>query len=261
MSAIKQSPHRAKIIYAVYIDTDDSFSIGTLQGLEGAPVYPIKDGELVAIVSDTMVIKARPDRKSIVSYQAVLHDLTERKTILPMRFGTISKSRSSVEALLKKNHKAIVSQVEKLEGCAEMGLRVSWDVANIYDYFISIHAALRDARDELLSSKVADRDQKIELGRLYETFLTADRRSHTDRVKEILEEYCEDIVESELKREKDVMNLACLVKRSKMDDFVNGVFEASKLFDNSYLFDYSGPWAPHNFVHLDLKASSSKSDD
>jgi hypothetical protein len=45
-----------------------------------------------------------------------------------------------------------------------------------------------------------------------------------------------------------------LIERSKLDEFVSGVFEASKVFDNSYIFDYTGPWAPHNFIELDLHA-------
>ena len=48
------------------------------------------------------------------------------------------------------------------------------------------------------------------------------------------------------------MNLACLVRRDAQEEFSAGVFEAAKLFDNNFTFDYSGPWAPHNFVELDL---------
>jgi hypothetical protein len=35
--------------------------------------------------------------------------------------------------------------------------------------------------------------------------------------------------------------------------FEDGVLEAAKLFDNNFLFDYNGPWAPHNFVDIELK--------
>jgi hypothetical protein len=48
------------------------------------------------------------------------------------------------------------------------------------------------------------------------------------------------------------MNLACLVKRGALPKFETAIFEAAKLFDNNYSFDYNGPWAPHNFVELDL---------
>ena len=33
-----------------------------------------------------------------------------------------------------------------------MGLRVTWDVPNIFEYFVNTHAELRAARDRLLSN-------------------------------------------------------------------------------------------------------------
>jgi hypothetical protein len=49
------------------------------------------------------------------------------------------------------------------------------------------------------------------------------------------------------------MNLACLVERPAMPQFESRVFEAAQQFDNNFAFDYNGPWAPHNFVEIDLK--------
>lgn len=261
MTAVKKAPHRHKILYGIYGTEGDTFSCSNVKGLEGSPVYPIVYDKLVAIVSDTLSAKIRPDRKNISAHQSVLHELTERTTILPIRFGTVARNAASVEKLLQQNQKSILSQLKKVHGCNEMGLRVSWDVANIYDFFIAQNPNLRAARDELLMAQGPARDQKIEVGRLYETIMNEDRKESTARVKAILEDACEEIVESTLKREKDVMNLACLVRRDSMDAFVSAVFEASKLFDNNFLFDYSGPWAPHNFVHLDLKSPSAVSKD
>jgi hypothetical protein len=49
------------------------------------------------------------------------------------------------------------------------------------------------------------------------------------------------------------MNLACLVKRDAMPQFEADVFEVAKQFDNNFALDYNGPWAPHNFVNVDLE--------
>jgi len=35
--------------------------------------------------------------------------------------------------------------------------------------------------------------------------------------------------------------------------FRPAVFAAAQLFDNHFSFDFSGPWAPHNFVEIDLE--------
>ena len=134
-----------------------------------------------------------------------------------------------------------------------MGLRVAWEVANIYEYFVEQHSVLSEARDAIwdkYNPSNARPEEKIQLGNLYESLRSADRKQATDTAKQIMADYCEDII--------DVMNLACLVERDSLEDFAKGVFEASKAFDNSYVFDYTGPWAPHNLITLDLQAPSAK---
>ncbi len=48
------------------------------------------------------------------------------------------------------------------------------------------------------------------------------------------------------------MNLACLVGRHLVAEFETGVLDAAGLFDDNFAFDYNGPWAPHNFVDIEL---------
>jgi hypothetical protein len=258
VSAIKTNSGRAKILYALCVADGETPSYH-VKGLEAAAVYAIDQGGLRAIVSDTLSPRVRPERRNITAHQAVLRYLMEQETVLPMRFGVIARNAEAVRKLLETNHKDIRQHFERLKGRVEMGLRVSWDTSNIYEYFVATHPVLREERDEVWSkSNNVQRDRKVELGRLYESLRTADRKECTEKVKEVLMDYCEDIVENPVKREKDIMNLACLVERKHMDEFAKGVFQASKLFDNVYLFDYTGPWAPHNFVTLDLHAPSTK---
>lgn len=260
MSAVKSKPLRAKVLYALCA-SDDTKPNYQIRGLESAPVYAIDQNGLRAVVSDTLSSRLRPERRNITAHQAVLHSLTEDNTVLPMRFGVIARSAEAVQNLLAANQKTIRAHFERLNGRVEMGLRVSWDVSNIYEYFVALHPVLSETRDEIWSKDSRDanhREEKIRLGNLYESLRTADRKEATEKVKEVLMDYCEDIIENPVKKEKDVMNLACLVERKRLDEFSKGVFQASKLFDNVYLFDYTGPWAPHNFVTLDLHAPVAK---
>ena len=258
MNAIKTNSGRPKILYALCAANGEA-PVYKVKGLEAAAVYAIDNGGLRAVVSDTLSPRVRPERRNITAHQTVLHFLMEQETVMPMRFGVIARNADAIKKLLETNHKSVKEHFERLKGRVEMGLRVIWDTSNIYEYFVATHPVLREARDEVWSkSNNAVRDQKVELGRLYESLRAADRKECTEKVKDVLMDYCEDIVENPVKREKDVMNLACLVDRKRMDDFAKGVFQASKLFDNVYLFDYTGPWAPHNFVTLDLHAPSSK---
>ena len=258
MSSIKTNSGHPKILYALTAAEGEAPSY-KVKGLEAANVYAIDNEGLRAVVSDTLSPRVRPERRNITAHQTVLHSLMEQGTVLPMRFGVIARNAEAVKKLLQTNQKSIKEHIHRLKDRVEMGLRVSWDTSNIYEYFVSTHPVLREARDEIYrKSENINRDQKVELGRLYESLREADRKESAEKVMDILVDYCEDIIENPIKKEKDVMNLACLVERNRMDEFTKGVFKASKLFDNVYLFDYTGPWAPHNFVTLDLHAPSSK---
>jgi hypothetical protein len=113
---------------------------------------------------------------------------------------------------------------------------------------------LRAARDRLLGAfRNPSQKDKIELGRLFDRLLNEDREDYSQKVEEILSRYCREIKRNQCRNENEVMNLACLVQREAQDKFEEGVFAAAKLFDNNFTFDYNGPWAPHNFVDLDLK--------
>jgi hypothetical protein len=221
----KSRSYRAKVLYALCA-SDDSKPNYKIRGLESAPVYAIDQNGLRAVVSDTLSTRMRPERRNITAHQAVLHALTEENTVLPMRFGVIARNAEAVQK-----------------------------------YFVALHPVLGETRDEIWNKNPSDRsrrEEKIRLGNLYESLRSADRNESTEKVKEVLFDYCEDIIENPVKKEKDVMNLACLVERKRLDEFAKGVFQASKLFDNVYLFDYTGPWAPHNFVTLDLHAPTAK---
>jgi hypothetical protein len=248
--------HRGKILYAL-CRADDTPLNHNVRGLESSPIYAIDQSGIRAIVSDTLSVRLRPDRSNISAHQTVLKSLTTDTTVLPMRFGVLARDAGAVEKLLATNVVSINEHFERLNGRVEMGLRVSWDVTNIYEHFVNLHPTLAAGRDQIWSQhsgSSARREEKIQLGNMYEALRTSDRQSAAEKVKDILVDYCEDIVENPLKREKDVINFACLIERTKLDEFVSGVFEASKAFDNSYIFDYTGPWAPHNFIDLDLHA-------
>jgi len=258
--SVDRKKHRSKILYAL-CTADDMQPNYTVRGLESAPVYAIDQCGIRAIVSDTLSARLRPNRSNISAHQKVLKSLTADTTVLPMRFGVLARDATAVERLLATNMESINEHFERLNGRVEMGLRVSWDVTNIYEHFVTLHPTLAAGRDKIWrqhSGSSARREEKIQLGNMYEALRTADRQAAAETVKDILFDYCDDIVENRVNREKDVINLACLIERSKLDEFVRGVFEASKAFDNSYIFDYTGPWAPHNFIELDLHAPAKK---
>lgn len=223
-------------------------------GIEGNDVYTITHGRLAAVVSGLASSKIRPERANLTAHQAVLKRLMADTTPLPMAFGTIAASPEAIRGILVKNQHAFQEEIQRVAGKVEMGLRVAWDVPNIFEYFVNTHAELRLARDRLVGTRREfAQEEKIELGRMFDRLLNEDRENYVQEVERALASACFEIKVNQCRKEHEVMNLACLVGRNKQEEFDAAVFAAAKLFDNHFSFDYSGPWAPHNFVELDLE--------
>jgi hypothetical protein len=218
-------------------------------------VYSIGNGKVAAVVSDVANEKIRPERRHLAAQQAVLKGLlSQAGAMLPMAFGIIADGSKAIQKILSNNHKGFLKQLHRVAGMVEMGLRVSLDVPNIFEYVVNTHPELRAARDRFLGPyRNPSQEDKIELGRLFDHLLNEDREAFTDQVEEIMSGYCREIKRNKTRNESQVMSLACLVPRDGQDRFEEGIFAAAKLFDNNFTFDYNGPWAPHNFVELNLE--------
>lgn len=245
------TPQQKLYLYAV-TPASNGWNFGSI-GVDGGTVYSIANGRVSAVVSDVPE-KIRPARRQLAAHQDVLKRLMlEASAVLPVSFGVVADDPEAIRRILSHNRKPFLEQLRRVAGRVEMGLRVTWDVPNIFEYFVHTHPELRVARDRFFGGHCEpSQDDKIELGRLFDRLLMEDREAHTERVVEILTPSCVEIKRNKPRTEREAVSLACLVGRDAREQFEAAVFEGATLFDDSYAFDYNGPWAPHNFVDIAL---------
>jgi len=242
---------KARYLYAIVPGAEER-SFGAL-GINGGQVYTVSEGNLAAVVSDVPNQRIRPERRHFAAHQGVLKKVMEDWDLLPMSFGIVSEGPNSLRQILARNRKAFSSQLKRVHGKVEMGLRVTWDVPNIFEFMIDVHPELMDARDRLLNpQRRPTHEEKIEVGRMFEELVNSDRDKHTDLVERRLRPRCFEIKRNKCRDEREVMNLAFLVGRNAVSEFETGVLEAAGYFDDNFAFDYNGPWAPHNFVEAEV---------
>jgi hypothetical protein len=223
-------------------------------GVGNSAVYAISDGLISAVVSDVPNERIRPQRRNLAAHHGVLKTLMVETTPLPMAFGVIADGTRAIRRILSENRKVFTEQLERVAGKVEMGMRVAWDVPNIFEYFVAKHPDLRAARDRHFGGyREPTQEAKLALGRLFDRMLEQDREAHAAKVMQVLSSFCHEIKENRCRSEQEVMNLACLVEREALQPFDEGVFAAAGLFDNHFAFEYNGPWAPHNFVDIRLE--------
>ncbi len=225
----------------------------TCPGMDEKAISTITEGRLAAVVSGVTSAKIRPERRNLARHQEVLKQLLAYTTPLPMTFGILADDEEAIHKILRRNQRIFLEQLQYVVGKVEMGLRVNWDVPNIFEYFVNTNSELRSARDRLLGGNgQPTQEDKIELGRMFDRLLSEERESHTEQVRQILSQACSEVRINKCRNEHEVMNLACLVERDAQENFGNAVFQAAQKFDNNFAFDYNGPWAPHNFVEARL---------
>jgi hypothetical protein len=225
-----------------------------LSGVGGADVELIAEGSLAAIVSQLAVGKVRPQRANLAAHHRILHDLAEQRPVLPVVFGTITGNEAELRRVLRQNRGALAGLLDRLRGKVEMGLKVYWDLPNVFEYFVATHQELEAMRNRLFRpGRMPTVEEKVELGERFVSLLQQARERHTRRVKEALAAYCVEVRSIDPGEERMILKLACLVEKDRQEQWEEGVRQAAMLFDDHYRFDYNGPWPPYNFADVDLK--------
>ncbi|MCX6599010.1 MAG: GvpL/GvpF family gas vesicle protein [Acidobacteria bacterium] len=241
-------------LYAVTADTTPASP--PMVGLFDAPVYTVVEDGIAAVVSDFEDVRLRPERKHLTAHQQVLRHLLSAATPLPMRFGLVSAGEKATRKLLKRFHEDLSEQLVRVEGRVEMGLKVRWDVPNVFEHLLQADPSLAELRDQIRDAESGGtvlHQQRIELGRRVEAAIEQEREQTAARVSAVLESVAVEIHAGVLRTETELLNFSCLIDKEREDEFGDRVVEAAAGFDGSYAFDYNGPWAPHNFVSLDLE--------
>jgi hypothetical protein len=222
-------------------------------GVGGSDVELIVEGNLAAIASPLGAGKVRPQRANLAAHHRILHDLAEERPVLPVVFGTITGHEEELRRVLRRNQDAFAGLLERLRDKVEMGLKVYWDLPNVFEYFVATHQELESMRNHLFRpGRTPTVEEKVELGERFVSLLQQARERHARRVKEALAPYCVEVRGIDPGEERMILKLACLVEKGRQEHWEEGVRLSAMLFDDHYRFDYNGPWPPYNFADVDL---------
>ena len=222
-------------------------------GIAEKPVYRIESGSLVAFVSDYQAAAIRAERRHIAACQRVLRALQAEVDLLPIAFGTLTSNADGVGELLTLHRDTLHSQLERVRGSVEMGIRVNLEVPDPVAYLVEHSAELQQARDHTFGRrKPPSHDERMRLGQLCEAALRRFQEAQSAQLVEQLRQSCTEISPLPIHDDRQVANLAVLVPRTGLDAFEAAVNAAAESFDDDLAFNLSGPWPPYNFVQLEL---------
>ncbi len=239
-------------LYVYAIGRSGGGEMPPLQGIFESPAYRLDAGSLCAVVSECPVSAVRAERRHIAATQFILAALNAEFDLLPMAFGTVSKSEDDLRHFLDDHHETLTTQLQRISGAIEMSLRARLDVPDPITYLVDRTPALQAARERTFRGRrPPSHDAKIRLGQMFDKALSHYREAHAAQVMAMVGAACNEVIALPVHGEREIVNLAALVPRSGLDQFEAAVHRSAAQIDEEIAFNIGGPWPPHNFVQFD----------
>ena len=225
-----------------------------LVGLAGAPVHTLTYRDISAVVSRHPVRRLAPSRSNLEPHHRIVRQISGAVTLVPAAFGHISETEQDLVDVLIGNYDEIRNELARLEGKCEMGLKVSWTVDNIFNYFVRTNRELRELRDRVFRDREPSVAAKLQVGGLFEAALARERDRLTRAVMTAFSGIARDTAYSAPRSESTVFQCAMLIDRESGPEFEAALRRAAALLNQNFTLDYNGPWPAYSFVRLRLQS-------
>ena len=213
------------------------------EGVADTSVRVVEHGELAALVSELPSADIRARRRDLLRHADVLQQAFERRTILPLGFGTVFASSDDVVAeLLEPRYEELVALLQSLDGLVELTLRALYDEAGVLAAVVRDEPRIASLRG---SNNPAD---QVALGEAVAKALAGRRARDADEIVAALSSLARQVEVEERVAEYEVVRAAFLVDRSEVDDVELQAEELARRHDGVIRFKLIGPLPPHHFV-------------
>jgi Gas vesicle synthesis protein GvpL/GvpF len=221
------------------------------EGIGGAEVLAIEHQGVAALASEipgTGEIRAR--RRDLLRHSDVLQDAIATGPVVPLRFGSVLASTSSVvRDFLAPRHDELLGLLEAFDGLVELSIRAFYREENVLAEIVHEDARVRGLR-EAANAQGATRRIHIELGEAVAAALERKRAGHAEAVLGALRSLAREVSVQERTSELEVIRASALVHARDVDRVDRAMDELAQRLAGSVLFKYLGPLPPHSFVSL-----------
>ncbi len=226
-----------------------------LIGLDGCNVYLIPYRDIAAVVSDYPAKTVSLIRKNLSPYHEVIRGIAETCTTIPAKFGQIAEDGEKVLWLLRRHYPRLREELDRLDQKMEMGVKVFWEVDNLFEYLVQTDAEIRRLRDRTFSRQRPPTTlELVQLGTFVSDRIKARKEVVSQKAMSVLRRASVEEKLDEPGEEKIVMSGWFLVCKGRRQDFEQTVNEAARVLGEEYAVRMSGPWVPFNFVeHIELE--------
>jgi hypothetical protein len=232
-------------------------------GGNGSTVYTARFQDLAFVVSDCHAINHDATRENTVCHQKVIEEVMDRGfSPLPVRFGTtatasqVSTTEERIRKVLKRRFGEFQGLLGDMEDKVEVGLKVFWKKARLFEDVVSEYRQLRMLRDRIASrpsSGLAWRDERIQLGTMVNNAVEDKREREAPLLIRPLHPIAYDYKTNKIMTDTMVLNGAFLIYKERLGEFDAAVNDLDERYGDRMKFNYVGCLPPFNFIEIVIR--------
>lgn len=262
-------------LYCIREKTEEhpTFSIKGID--EKGEVFALIHRELEAVVSKISLEefgsseiqkKSQEDlgwiKEKAVAHEKVIEEAMRNKdnvlSVIPMRFGTIFKEKTSLKKALNKDYAKIKEVLERIRGKQEWSVKIYLkDRQKLEQAVKEKNEVIKEKEKEIASlpegmaffmeeelKEVISKETNRELKNIVDVSFESLKKKTADSIRN-------KILEKELtgRSEPMVLNAAYLVPEEKIEDFKKEIEDLNqKMQAKGFCLEYGGPWPAYNFT-------------
>lgn len=246
---VAKTATRSVYFYGI-VRGDIAESVLAVPTIDGEPgLFGVEYEGLTAIVSDAHNDRYQVSRVFMLRHEAVVEAAVKAQDVLPARFGTVRELSSIVDELLSPYHDRLIADLDRMTGCAEFGVKVSWrNLQAVVAELVAADPVLQRARQRL-GPRTPQRT-RLDIGKRVEAAIAEARNLQGDEAVQALSASgaTVDVSIGKVIGELMVVNASFLVRRESEADFRAALEGFDKATDDKYLIQIIGPLPPYSFV-------------
>lgn len=201
-----------RYVYCIIKSPGDRKSFGNI-GFGGEEVYTIEYRDFASVVSSAPMKKYEVNDEEVTLHRTVEGQVMEEHSIIPVAYGMVFKNKKLINVSLKVGYKAIKKAMKIVDNKVELGVKVI-QPKDLSEWNGQIEQCRSDFLESLKGISADSKELKL----------------FSDRL---------------------ILNASFLVDKDKIDEFSGEVKQLVNKYKDLKT-QYSGPWAPYNFVDIHI---------
>jgi len=228
-------------------------------GLDGRQVSAIHHLDLAAVVGPATVRAYKSMKKEEVipylfAHQAVIEKVLERRTVVPVKFGTMARDGEEVRTILEKGYPQLRAALEAMEGKIELDVVALWRDLDSVLKEIGEEEEIQRARAAIENRPPKETtEERVRIGQLVKARLDRCREERAAEIVEALEGLVLDMCPHAVADDWMILNTAVLVERSREGEVGQALHGLNGRYAERVDFRCVGPLPPYSFSTVEIR--------